>query len=82
MPELKKNQSHKKTREKNLRQLWLTLLIYYPGYEIITTQQKKSAKNNEAKDSIAKYQMMNLKKKINFQLSIALLKGNHEKITK
>jgi hypothetical protein len=44
--------------------------------------KKKSAKNNEAKDSIAKYQIMNFKKKINFQLSIALLKGNHEKITK
>ena len=44
--------------------------------------KKKAQKNNEAKDSIAKYQIMNLKKKINFQLSIALLKGNHEKITK
>jgi hypothetical protein len=48
----------------------------------MTTQQKKNTKNNEAKDSIAKYQMMNFKKNINFQLSIALLKGNHEKITK
>jgi len=50
-------------REKNLRWLWLTLLIYYPGYEIMTTQQKKkNTKNNEAKDLIAKYQMMNFKK--------------------
>jgi hypothetical protein len=31
----------KKLRKKNLRQSWLTWLIYYPGYLTVITQQKK-----------------------------------------
>jgi hypothetical protein len=30
--------------EKNLRQPWLTWLIYYSGYEIMITQQKEKHK--------------------------------------
>jgi hypothetical protein len=48
----------------------------------VITQQKKKGKNNEAKGLIIKCQMINLKKKINFQLKIALLEGNYQKITK
>jgi hypothetical protein len=63
MQELKKNQSHKKTREKKFEVAVVNFINLLSRIWNHDNSIKKKHKNNEAKDSIAKYQIMNLKKK-------------------